>query len=85
MTFLEALDKSILTNEIGICPIQIVQYDSATLHLSAQGDRRGKAQGEDTCPEYADQPCKRRHAAWHPAGRDGGVCMAFLSLLLPGV
>lgn len=36
MTFLEALDKSILTNEIGICPIQLVQYDSATLHLSAQ-------------------------------------------------
>lgn len=36
MVFEDSLEECILTSEIGECPIQLVQYDSATLHLSAQ-------------------------------------------------
>lgn len=36
MTFEETLRQSLLINQVGVCPIQLVQYDSATLHLSAQ-------------------------------------------------
>lgn len=36
LAFINAFNESILDNEVGACPIQLLQYDAATLHLSAQ-------------------------------------------------
>lgn len=36
LTFLTAFNNSILDNVVGSCPIQLLQYDAATLHLSTK-------------------------------------------------
>lgn len=36
LSFLDAYNESILDNVVGSCPVQLLQYDAATLHLSTQ-------------------------------------------------